>query len=77
MHNVSIINFIVTTPKPVFYKSIAPGATSHTGGFMATSMLQIINEIGSKKFIGIVTDKADNMKNARSEFRRYTHMCLL
>ena len=56
VRNESIINFVVTTPKPVFYKSIAPEATIHTGEFMATSMLQIINEIGSEKFIGIVTD---------------------
>ena len=63
VRNESIINFVVTTPKPVFYKSIAPGATSHTGEFLATSM-QIINEIGSEKFIGIVTDNAANMRNA-------------
>ena len=64
IRNESIINFVITTPKPVFYKSISTGTTSHTGEFMATTMLEVISEIGSDKFIGIVTDNAANMKNA-------------
>lgn len=64
IRNESIINFVVTTPKPVFYKSIASGSTSHTGEYMANAMLEIIKEIGSDKFVGVVTDNAANMKNA-------------
>lgn len=36
------------------------------GQFMATSMLDVMNEIGNDKLIGIVTDNASNMKNAWS-----------
>lgn len=75
IRNESIINFVITTPKPVFYKSLATGSTSHTGEFMATTMLGVINEIGSDKFIGIVTDNAANMKNAWARIQEeYPHV---
>lgn len=64
IRNESIINFVVTMPKPVFYKSIATGTISHTGEYMANTILEVINEIGSEKFTAIVTDNAANMKNA-------------
>lgn len=64
VRNESIISFVVTTLNPVFYKSIAPGSASHTGEFMANAMLEVINEIGCDKFVGIVTDSAANMKRA-------------
>jgi len=41
---------------------------------MATTMLGVINEIGSDKFIGIVTDNAANMKNAWARIQEeYPH----
>jgi len=31
IRNESIINFVVTAPKPIFYKSLATGVDRHTG----------------------------------------------
>lgn len=62
--NQSIINFIVTTPHPIFYKTMTTGAESHTGEYMAKKMSEVIDAVGESKFVGVVTDNASNMKAA-------------
>ena len=59
----SITNYVITVPTPIFCKSIATAATNHTGEFTAITVIEVINEIGSDKFIGIATDNVANMKN--------------
>jgi len=45
----SIINFIVTTPKPIFYKSLAIGVNRHTGENIAEHIISVIEDVGLRK----------------------------
>jgi Protein of unknown function (DUF 659)/hAT family C-terminal dimerisation region len=64
LRNESIINFVVTTPQPVFYKSLPTCTSRHTSEHMAKCLLEVIEELGPGKFFGLVTDNAANMKKA-------------
>lgn len=61
-----IINFMVTTPKPVFWKAIETKEKRHTGTFIAQQFDTVINEIGTNKVAAILTDNASNMKAAHN-----------
>ncbi|KAL4103209.1 hypothetical protein QTP88_018586 [Uroleucon formosanum] len=52
IRNESIINFVITTPKPVFYKSLPTLTERHTGDYMAKVMIEIIEEVGPGKVFG-------------------------
>lgn len=70
-----VINFIVCTPRPVFYKSINPGIERETGQFISDKLSEIIEEIGSAKFFLIVTDNASNMRSAWEKVMvKYPHI---
>jgi len=60
----SIINFVFTTPRPIFYKSINATGESHTGEFIGAELCKVIEEIGPEKVAAVVTDNAANMKSA-------------
>jgi len=55
----------VTTPQPVLYKTFTTGAERHTAECIAQELKKCIEEIGSNKVIGIVTDNAAAMIKAR------------
>ncbi|XP_050064712.1 uncharacterized protein LOC126553609 [Aphis gossypii] len=75
IRNESIINFVITTPKSVFYKSLPTLTQRHTGNYMANVMIDLIEEVGPGKFYGIVTDNAANMKKAWQEInQKYAHI---
>ncbi|XP_033988379.1 uncharacterized protein LOC117484064 [Trematomus bernacchii] len=59
-----IINYIVTTPQPVFYKSVDTKDNRHTGQYIADELKVIINDLGPEKVFALVTDNAANMKVA-------------
>lgn len=73
IRNESIINFVITTPKPVFYKSLPTLTERRTGGkntygvHMAKIMIEIIEEARPGKVFGIVTDNVTNMKKTWRE----------
>ncbi|XP_047984673.1 uncharacterized protein LOC125225144 [Leguminivora glycinivorella] len=58
----SIINIIIYTPKPYFHSSIETRNNRHTAEYLSEKIGQTMNEIGSEKFLGIITDNAANMK---------------
>lgn len=60
----SIINFIVTTPEPLFLKSIDTKSNRHTGIYMKDIIVNVLKDFGEFKFSSIVTDNASNMKVA-------------
>ncbi len=62
----SIINFMVTTPKPIFWKAIETKEKRHTGTFIAQQFDIVINEIRANKVAAILTDNASNMKAAHN-----------
>lgn len=73
--NESIVNFILTTPDPVFFKSIPTATERHTGEYMANIISTVIEEIGPDKFLSCVTDNASNMKRAWLLLaEKYPHM---
>lgn len=64
IRNESIMNFIITTPKPVFFKTLATKEERHTGEYMHEQLSQIFEEVGAQRIIGCVTDNARNMTKA-------------
>lgn len=73
--NQSIVNFVLTTPQPVFYKSLETGVERHTAEYMAQIMVDVIEEVGQHKVFGIVTDNAANMKAAWKKIEaKFSHI---
>ncbi|KAF2882508.1 hypothetical protein ILUMI_23669 [Ignelater luminosus] len=64
IRNDSIINFIVTTPQPVFYKTVSTEEHRHTGQYVAEQIEAVFTDIGINKVIACCTDNAANMKKA-------------
>ena len=59
-----IINYIVSTPRPVFYKSTDTKVNWHTGPYIAGELKAVINDLGPEKVFAPVTDNTANMKAA-------------
>ncbi|XP_034934248.1 uncharacterized protein [Chelonus insularis] len=59
-----IINFIVTTPAPVFFKTFPTGTESQTALYISEKIGSVIDALGIKKVIGICTDNCAAMKSA-------------
>ncbi|KAF2905884.1 hypothetical protein ILUMI_00296 [Ignelater luminosus] len=73
IRNDSIINFIVTTPQPVFYKTVSTEEHRHAGQFVAEQIEAVFTDIGINKVIACCTDNAANMKKAWDLLReKYT-----
>ena len=67
IRNEPIINLVVSQPKPIFSKSCLTDQQSHTGEYIATEILKVIEELESecgKMVFGVVTDNTSNMKKA-------------
>lgn len=70
-----IINFMICTPKPVFYKSVSTDTNRHTSEYIADQMLSVIDELGADKFLAVVSDNAANMKGSWKIIQqKYTHI---
>jgi Protein of unknown function (DUF 659) len=70
IHNTSIVNYMITTPKPIFYKSVSTNEERHTSENIAEGIKQTIEEIGEKKVVAVITDNAANMKAAWTILKR-------
>ena len=67
IRNEPIINFVVSQPKPIFWKSFHTDLQSHKGEYIATEILKVIEKLESgcgKMVFEVVTDNASNMKKA-------------
>ncbi|KAF2903904.1 hypothetical protein ILUMI_02265 [Ignelater luminosus] len=62
IRNKSIINFIITTPQQVFYKTISTEEHHHRGQYVAEQIEAVFTDIGINKVIAWCTDNAANMK---------------
>ncbi|CAG8793384.1 36465_t:CDS:2, partial [Gigaspora margarita] len=60
----SIINYMITTPKPLFYKSVHTKEDQHTAQNIAEGIDKVMQELGIDKFVAVITDNAPNMKAA-------------
>jgi hypothetical protein len=74
----SVQNFIVCTPKPVFFNATFSGEESHTGEWIANEISQQMEAIGVDKFSAVITDTASVMKSAwrRIEEKYSNVVCL-
>ena len=53
-----IMNYIVLTPEPFFFKSIYTQEQSHTAVYIADQLSEVIEAIGVQKVSSVVTDNA-------------------
>ena len=51
VNNTPIVNFIISTPEPVFLKIVTTGENRHTGEYIAQLLMEVIEEIGASKVI--------------------------
>ncbi|XP_055716727.1 uncharacterized protein LOC129810342 isoform X1 [Phlebotomus papatasi] len=64
VRNEGIINVIITTPTPVFVKSVQTGTNSQTADYIANILTETIQKYGPKKFFSVVTDNCSVNKKA-------------
>ena len=73
--NEGIINYMLTTPQPLFYKFVACEENRHTSDYIAIELCTVIEEIGPEKVYGITTDNAANMRAAWTIVKdKYPHI---
>ena len=60
----SVQNFVICTPKPLFFDAIYSGEESHTAEWIADKIIQQMEIIGVNKFSAVITDTASVMKAA-------------
>jgi hypothetical protein len=60
----SVQNFIICTPKPLFFDAIYSGEESHTAVWTSNQIIQQMELIGIDKFSAVITDTASVMKAA-------------
>lgn len=74
----SVQNFIVCTPKPIFFNATFSGEESHTGEWIANEIIQQMEAIDVNKFSAVITDTASVMKSAwrRIEEKYSNVVCL-
>ena len=71
-----IINFMVTTPKPLFYKYMDRGVNRETAVYVSFELIKVIDEVGSDKVLVVVSDRAPVMVAAlRMVSDMYPHIC--
>ena len=69
------MNYIISTPQPVFYKSTDIRDNRHISLFIADELKVVINDLGSQKVFALMTDNATNMKAAWSKVEEsYPHI---
>ncbi|XP_023319349.1 uncharacterized protein LOC106654530 [Trichogramma pretiosum] len=69
-----IINFVVNTPEPVFYKSVETKAESQTAQHLTDQICSVVEEINPNKTIAVVTDNAAYCRKAWELVeQRYAH----
>ena len=64
INKLSIINYMITTPNPFFYKATSMNEERHTAENIVNGIDNIIDEIGTSKVAAVITDNAPNMKAA-------------
>ena len=70
-----IINYIISTPQPVFDKSTDTRDNRHTGLYIADELKAVINDLGPQKVFALVTDQAAFMFAALSKVEEsYPHI---
>ena len=78
IHQQPIINFMITTPQPIFWKALESKENSHTGEYIAEQFDIVIKEISISKIAAVIIDNASNMKKAHSILQKdYSNIIFL
>jgi hypothetical protein len=51
-----IINYIISTPQPLYYKSTDTGDNGHTGLYIADKLWAVFNDLGPQNGFALVTE---------------------
>ncbi|KAE8738991.1 hypothetical protein FOCC_FOCC015513 [Frankliniella occidentalis] len=71
----NVVNFVVTTPEPVFIEAVEPGEDRETGKWIFDAIEKVIKKFDSKKVMGVCTDNASSMKLAHNLISaKYPHI---
>lgn len=62
--NEEIVNYIVTTSEPVFFKSMPTAAHRQSSEFLTDKISEVIKEIGKKKVLALCTDNEAKVRKA-------------
>ena len=78
IRNESIVNFIITTPEPLLFKTLPIKSERHTGKFMAESIMHVIEEATPDplKVLDVVTDNEISMVNDRTKVQSHNLLWL-
>ncbi|XP_018577745.1 uncharacterized protein LOC108916040 [Anoplophora glabripennis] len=75
LRNESVINFVVTTPNPLFVKTVLTKTERHTADYLESIITDVLEAYDPKKFMAIVTDNAKNMIKATKQCAaKYPHL---
>lgn len=75
IRNEGILNFLVTTPKPVFVKFVNTKDNRHTGEYLANEIEKVLTQYNAEKFFVLIGDNAANIQKAFSITQeRYPHI---
>lgn len=75
IRNEAIINFIITTPEPVFVKYLDTKENRHTAEYLCQEIIQVLEKYGVLKFLCLIGDNAANVQKAFSLVNeKYPHL---
>jgi len=75
VRNEGILNFVITTPKPVFVDFINTKENRHTHNYLSGEIKKILEKHDVKKFFSIIGDNARNMQKAFEDVHNeYPHL---
>jgi hypothetical protein len=69
VNGIGIMNIMVATPIPLFYRAVDSGTEAHTGEYISEMLGEVIEEVGVPKVEAVVTDNAYNMKSAWAKLK--------
>jgi len=64
IRNNGIMNFILSTPHPVFVKSVATGQNRHTAEYISDEINKVLVEFNPMKFVTLIGDNASNVQKS-------------
>jgi hypothetical protein len=70
VNGIGIMNIMVATPIPLFYRAVDSGTEAHTGEYISEMLGEVIEEVGVPKVEAVVTDNAYNMKSAWAKLKK-------
>lgn len=75
IRNESIINFIITQPKPVFVEFLATEENKHDTDYLSDQIERVLVKYGPEKFLVVIADNAANMQAAITKVsEKYPHI---